>query len=125
MRLTRDSQGVLPFGVVSDGGYRGTGLHVFIESQSIEEALRETTSTDKLEVEMLPDVAEGCVGVLVNNSAVRTEGELPAPSFEVEQLPHEARVMVEVTQQELLVHAYTELRRHDGYQDRYARAWKS
>ena len=98
---------------------------MFVESQSIEEALRETTSTDKLEVKMLPDVAEGCVGVLINNSAVRTEGELPLPSFEVERLPHEAQVMVEVTQQELLVHAYTELRRRNGYQAQYARAWKS
>ena len=125
MRLTRDSQGVLPFGAVSDGGYRGTGLHVFVESRSIEEAPGETTSMDKLEVEMLPDVAEGCVGVLVNNSAVRTEGELPAPSFEVERLPHEARVMVEVAQQELLVRAYAEFRRRDGYQARYALSWKA
>ena len=58
---------------------------------------------------MLPDMAEGHVGVLVNNFAVQTEGELPVPSFEVERLPHEARVMVEVTQQELLVRAYMEL----------------
>ena len=98
---------------------------MFVESRSIEEAPRETTSTDKLEVEMLPHVAEGRFGVLVNNSVVWTEGELPVPSFEVERLPHEARVTVEVTQQELLVHAYTELRRHDGYQARYTRAWKS
>ena len=97
MRLTRDSQGVLPFGAVSDGGCRGTGLHVFVESRSIEEASGETTSTDKLEVEMLPHMAEGRVGVLVNNSTVWTEGELPAPSFEVERLPHEASMMVEVT----------------------------
>ena len=57
---------------------------MFVESRSIEEALRETTSTDKLEVEMLPHMAENCVGVLINNSAVWTEGELPAPPFEVE-----------------------------------------
>ena len=97
---------------------------MFVESQSIEEAPRETTSTDKMEVEVLPHVAEGCVGVLVNNSAVWTEGELPAPSFKVERLPHEAWVTVEVTQQELLVRAYTELRRRDGYQAQYVRAWK-
>ena len=123
--MTRGLQGVLPLGAISDGGYRGTGLHVFVESQSIEEAPRETTSTDKLEVKMLPHMAEGCVGVLINNSTVRTEGKLPVPSFEVEQLPHEARVTVEVTQQELLVRAYTELRSHDGYQAWYALAWKS
>ena len=46
---------------------------------------------------MLPHVVEGRVGVLVNNSTVRTEGEMPVPSFEVERLPHEARVTVEVT----------------------------
>ena len=84
MRLTRDLQGVLPFGAVSDGGYLGTGLHVFVESRSIEEAPRETTSTDKLEVEVLPHVAEEHVRILANNSAVWTEGELPVPSFKVE-----------------------------------------
>ena len=96
--MKRESTGgVLLFGAVSNGSYRGTGLHVFVESQSIEEASGETTSTDKLEVEMLPHMAEGRVGVLVDNSAVQTEGELPVPSFKVERLPHEASVMVEVT----------------------------
>ena len=70
---------------------------MFVESRSIEEASGETTSTDKLEVKMLPHMAEGHVGVLVDNSAVRTEGELPVPSFKAERLPHEASVMVEVT----------------------------
>ena len=70
---------------------------MFVESRSIEEASGETTTADKLEVEMLPHMAEGCVGVLIDNSAVWTEGELPAPSFEVERLPHKASVMVEVT----------------------------
>ena len=98
LRLTRESiGGVLPFGAVSNGGYRGTGLHVFVESWSIEEASGETTSTDKLEVEMLPNMAEGRVGVLVDNCAVQTEGELPALSFKVERFPHEASVTVEVT----------------------------
>ena len=89
--------GVLPFGAVLNGGYRGTDLHVFVESRSIEEASGETTSTDKVEVEMLPHMAEGRVRVLVDNSTVWTEGELPMPSFEVERLPHEASMMVEVT----------------------------
>ena len=127
--MTRDSQGVLlprGLGAVSDGGYQGTlSLHVFVESRSVDEAPRVTTSTDKLEVEVLPHVAESHVGVLVNNSAVGTESKLPVPSFEVKRLRHEAQVTVEVTQQELLVHAYTELRRRDGYQARYALAWKS
>ena len=89
--------GVLPFGAVSNGSYQGTGLHVFLESWSIEEALGETTSTDKLEVEMLPHMAEGRVRVLVDDSAIRTEGELPAPSLKVERLPHKASMSVEVT----------------------------
>ena len=91
--------GVLLVGAVSDGGYRCTGFHVFVESRSIEEALGETTSTDKLEVEMLPHMAEGRVGVLVDDSAIWTEGELPALSLSlnVERLPHEASVSVEVT----------------------------
>ena len=74
---------------------------------------------------MLPHVAESCVRVLVNNSTVGTESELPAPPFKVERLPHEVLVMVEVTQQELLVCAYAELRRRNGYQARRARAQKS
>ena len=74
---------------------------------------------------MLPHVAESCVGVLINNSAVGKESELPAPPFEVKRLPHEALVMVEVTQQELIVRAYTELRRCNGYQARCTRAQKS
>ena len=66
-------------------------------SRPIEEASGETTSTDNLEVEMLPHMAEGHVGVLIDDPAVWTEGELPAPSIEAERLPHEASVMVEVT----------------------------
>ena len=76
---------------------------MFVESRPIEEASGETTSTDKLEVEMLPHMAEGRVRVLVDDPAVWTEGELPVPSIEVERLPHEASMMVEVTKQELLV----------------------
>ena len=34
---------------------------------------------------MLPHMAEGRVGVLVDNSTVQTEGELPAPPLEVER----------------------------------------
>ena len=89
--------GVLPVGAVSDGGYQGTCSHVFVESWSIEEASGETTSTDKLEVEMLPHMAEGCVRVLVDDSAIWTKGELPALSLDVERLPHEASMSVEVT----------------------------
>ena len=68
-----------------------------VESWSIEEASGETTSTDKLEVEMLPHMAQGRVGVLADDSAIRTKGELPALSLDVERLPHEASMSVEVT----------------------------
>ena len=126
--LVRDLQGVLPSrrpGAVSDGCHRGTlSPHVLVQGWSIEETLGVTTSTDELEVQVLPHVAESHVGVLINNSAVGTESELPAPPFKVKRLPHEALVMVEVTQQELLVHTYTELRRCNCYQAQCALAQK-
>ena len=129
VQLVRDSQGVLSsrrLGVVSDGCHRGTlTLHVLVQGWSIEETLRVTTSTDHLEVKVPPHVAESHVGVLINNSTVGTESELPAPPFEVKRLSHEALVMVEVTQQEPLVHAYTEFRRHHSYQAQCALARKS
>ena len=50
--------------------------------------LEKTTSTDKLEVEMLPHVAEGRVGVLIDDSAIQAKGKLPAPPIDVERLPH-------------------------------------
>ena len=85
--LVRDSQGVLPsrrLGVVSDGHHRGTlSPHVLVHCRSIEETLGVTTSTDELEVEVLPHMAESRVRVLVNNSTVGTESELPAPPFKV------------------------------------------
>ena len=70
---------------------------MFVESWSIEEASGETTSTHKLEVEMLPHMAEGHVRVLVDDSAIPTKGELPALSLDVERLPHEASMSMEVT----------------------------
>ena len=46
---------------------------------------------------MLPHMAEDHVGVLIDNSAVQTKGELSALSLYVERLPHKASVSVEVT----------------------------
>ena len=89
--------GLLLFGAVSDGSYRGTCPHVSVESQSIEKASGEATSTDKLEVEVLPHMAEGHVRVLVDNSTTLTKGKLPALPLDVERLPHEASMSVEVT----------------------------
>ena len=95
--LTKGSiTGLLLFGAVSDGSYRGTCPHVSVESWSIQEASGKATSTDKLEVEMLPHMAEGRLGVLINDSAIRTKGKLPALPLDVERLPHEAYVSMEV-----------------------------
>ena len=122
--LVRDSQGVLPpreFGVVSDGCHRGTlSPHVLVQIWSIEETLRVATSTDELDVKVLPHMAESCVGVLINNSAVGTEGKLPAPPSKAKQLSHEAPMPMEVQQQELLVCAHMELGGHNGCQ-----AWRA
>ena len=70
---------------------------MFAESWSIEEASGKATSTDKLEVKMLPHMAEGRVGVLVDDFAIRTKGKLPALPLNVERLPHKASMSVEVT----------------------------
>ena len=69
---------------------------MLVQGWSIEETLRATTSTDELEVKVLPHVAESHVRVLINNSAIGTESELPVPPFEVKRLPHKALVTVEV-----------------------------
>ena len=78
-----DLQGVLPpagSGLVSDGCHKGAlGLHVLMQSWPIEEALGVATSTNKKEVKVFPHVAESGVGVLIDNSTVWTEGQLPAP----------------------------------------------
>ena len=79
---------LLQFGAVSDGGYRGTCPHVPVESRSIEKAFGKAPSTDKLEVEMLPHMADGRVGVLIDDSAIWAKDELPAPLLDVERLPH-------------------------------------
>ena len=69
---------------------------MLVQSRSIEETLRVATSTDELEVKVFPHVAESHVRVLVNNSAVGTEGKLPAPPSKVKRLPHKAPLSVEV-----------------------------
>ena len=76
---------------------------MLVQGWSIEETLRVATSTDELEVKVLPHVAESRVGVLINNSAVGTESKLSAPPGKAKRLPHEALMLVEVQQKELLV----------------------
>ena len=80
--------GLLWLGVVSDGGHQGTCPHVFVEGWSIEKAFGKATSTDKLEVEMFPHMAEGRVRVLIDDSTIRAKGKLPVPPLDVERLPH-------------------------------------
>ena len=97
---------------------------MLVQGQSIEETLRVTTSTDELEVQVLPHVAESHVRVLVNNSTVGTESKLSAPPNKAKRLPHEALMMVEVQQKELLVCTHTELGGHNGCQAWCVLAWK-
>ena len=98
--FVRDSQRVLPpggSGLVSDGRHGGTlSPHVPVQSWPIEEALGVTTSTDKMEVEVLPHLAKSSVGVLIDISTVWTKGQLPVPSTNSKRLPHEAPRLVEV-----------------------------
>ena len=55
------------------------GLYVLMQSLPIGEALRVAPTTDKEKVEVLPHMAEGGLPILINHSAVGTEGQLPAP----------------------------------------------
>ena len=59
------------------------------------EALGVTTSTNKEEVEVFPHVAQGGLGVLIDNSTVWSEGQLPALSTNVNRLPYQAFMPVE------------------------------
>ena len=82
--MVKDSQRVLPpggSGLVSNGCHGGTlSPHVPMQCWPIEKALGVTTSTDKMEVEVLHHVAKGSVRVLIDNSTIGTKGQLPAPS---------------------------------------------
>ena len=79
-------------------------------------ALGVAASTNKKEVKVSPHMAEGGLGVLIDNSTVWTEGHLPALSIDVKRLPHQAPMSVEVHQQELPVHTHVGIRRHHSCQ---------
>ena len=85
MWVVRDLSGVLPpggSGLASNGCHgRTLGPHVPVQSRSIEEAPGVTTSTDKMEVKVLPHVVKSSVRVISDNSAVWTKGQLPALSI--------------------------------------------
>ena len=58
--------------------------HMLMQSLPMGEALGVATSTHEKEVKMPPHMAEGSVRVLINNSAVGTEGHLPSPALNVQ-----------------------------------------
>ena len=58
--------------------------HMLMQSLPVREALGMATSTHEKEVQVPPHMAEGSVGVLINNPTVGTEGHLPLPSLNVQ-----------------------------------------
>ena len=92
MWSVRDSQGVLPPGgseLASDGSHRrAQSPHVPVQSRPTEEALAAATSADKMEVKVLPHMANSSIGVLIDNSTVGAKSQLPALSINEERLPH-------------------------------------
>ena len=59
------------------------------------EALGIPTSTNKKEVEVFPHMAKGSLRVLIDNSTVWTEGQLPVLSTNGNKLPYQALMPVE------------------------------
>ena len=122
MLFVQDSQGVLLLGgsgLVPNGQHGvAQSPHMPIQSLPMREALGVATSTNKKEVKVLPHMAEGGLGVLIDNSTVWTEGQLPVPCTNANQLPHQALMLVEVCQEELLAHAHADLWRHHSCQAR-------
>ena len=120
IEVCRDPQEVLPPGGsgLIPYGQHGVELshHVLMQSLPMREALGVATSTNKNEVEVIPHKGEGGLGVLIDNSTVWTEGQLPALSTNANRLPHQALMLVEVCQEELPVCAHVELRRYYGCQ---------
>ena len=117
------SQGVLlpgGSGLLTNGRHGAAlSLHVLIQSLSMREALGVATSTNKKKVQVLPHMAEASLGVLIDNPTVWTEGQLPAPCTNANQLPHQALMPVDVCQEELPVQAHADLWRHHGCQARW------
>ena len=94
--------------------------HMLMQSLPVRKAPGVAASAHEKKVEMPPHMAEGSVRVFVNNSIVGTEGQLPSLALNVQQLPHQAPMLVEAHQQKLLVCTALELRRHYSHQ-----AWHS
>ena len=77
-----DSQGALPPcgpGFVHDGHRRESLVpHMLMQNLPVRKALGVAAFTHEKEVKVLPHMAEGSVGILVNNPTVGTEGHLPS-----------------------------------------------
>ena len=57
--------------------------HMLMQSLPVGKALAVAASAHEKEVEVLPHMAEGSVGILVNNPTVGTEGQLPLLALNV------------------------------------------
>ena len=73
---------------------------------------------------MLPHMAKGGLGVLIDNSTVWTEGQLPVPCTNANRLPHQTLMPVEVCQGELPIRAHTDLWRYNTCQARWPHVHK-
>ena len=102
MLFLQGSQGALPPcgpGFVPDGHCReALEPHMLMQSLPVRKALGVAAYAHEKEVEMPLHMAEGCVRVLVNNSAVGTEGKLPLLALNVQQLSHQAPMSMEAHQ---------------------------
>ena len=82
------SQGALPPcgpGFVPDGHCREASVpHVLMQSLPVRKAPGVAASAHKKDVEMPTHMAEGSVGVLINNSSIGTEGKLPSLALNVQ-----------------------------------------
>ena len=100
--VLQGSQGALPpcgTGFVPDGHCREALVpHVLMQSLPVRKAPSVAASTHEKKVEMPSHMAEGCVGVLVNNSTVGTEGKLPSLALNVQRLSRQAPMSVEARQ---------------------------
>ena len=89
---------------------------MLMQSLPVRKAPGVAAPTHEKKVEMPPHMAEGSVGVLINNSAVGTEGQLPLLALNVQRLPRQAPMSVEARQQELIVRTALEFGRHYSHQ---------
>ena len=76
---------------------------MLVQSLPVRKAPGVAASAHEKKVKMPLHMAEGSVRVLVNNSTVGTEGQLPLLALNVQRLPRQAPMSVEARQQKFLV----------------------